>query len=701
VNRTGKAMRVDFVVPPLAALHHPALGVSSLTALAQERGWQSSVHYESLQFAALLGPYLYNWLTKYHNSRLMLGDFLFSLLRLPANERAARIARYLQEVISYYVSEDAIIQQHYQDFFLEWLDPLEAEAQAAVQRVLAHDPDILGFSVGAQQAGPALTLAYLLRQARPELSMWLGGQSCMGSIGYAFLKSFPWVDAVFTGYAEQSLLSALTRQAKGQSLMGIPGLLSREALKAGAICVPGDDVPELADLDEIPYPDFGDYFDTLRALPDNLEIQPILVMESSRGCWWGARHPCRFCGLNIHAQGFHSKAPERVLAEINELTRRYGITDIEMVDNVIDPRYFKTLLPQLAQTRRAGRIFYEIRSNLSRSQVALLKQAGVTEVQAGVEALEDELLKLLNKGITAFQNLQVLKWLEEEDILAHYNHLLAIPGETQDGYQRLLATMSLVHHLRPPNPIYIRLDRYSVYFEQPEIYGIKNIRPESVAFPHCFPEPQADIEGLNYHFAHSFLAAGAENKSWWRQVFQEIKQWHQDYYTGHKRLLARRLDGQVFIEDNRFSEEIKSFALAAAQEAVLTACESVTTIEAVMHRGQKRGFSGQALGQALQALEDLHLVVRHNDTLLGLVVFTDTWPYDFGRRSRKPFFFFRPNQVIMPYSQQTQWLMYNSMSYYHQKFGRYYSDGLYHQTDGPGGVYGQQPQSICGKQAQL
>src|SRR4029077_7134134 len=164
-----------------------------------------------------------------------------------------------------------------------------------------------------------------------------------------------------------------------------------------------------------------------------------------RGCWWGAAHQCTFCGLNGTSLSYRSKSPERVLAEGRELEDRYGVSDFEAVDNILDMGYHKTLLPELAAARRPPsangprrplsangqsrdrRIFYEIKANVSRAQVAALVDAGVMWVQPGIESLHSEVLALMDKGIQGWQNVQLLKWARELGLRLSWSILWGFP----------------------------------------------------------------------------------------------------------------------------------------------------------------------------------------------------------------------------------------------------------------------------------
>jgi len=61
-------------------------------------------------------------------------------------------------------------------------------------------------------------------------------------------------------------------------------------------------------------------------------------------------------------------------------------------------------------------LFAEIRATTPRHILEAMQVAGTHEVQIGIEALSTRLLKKLNKGTTAIQNLEIMKHCEELSI---------------------------------------------------------------------------------------------------------------------------------------------------------------------------------------------------------------------------------------------------------------------------------------------
>jgi radical SAM superfamily enzyme YgiQ (UPF0313 family) len=119
------------------------------------------------------------------------------------------------------------------------------------------------------------------------------------------------------------------------------------------------------------------------------------LIESSRGCWWGQKHQCTFCGLNAHGLDYRAKSGERVVGEVVELACKHRTLRVDAVDNVIDSRSRDQMCSLLSATGYDFDLFYEVKTNLTRADIRALRAAGVRSVQPGVESLrsrEDRLL---------------------------------------------------------------------------------------------------------------------------------------------------------------------------------------------------------------------------------------------------------------------------------------------------------------------
>jgi len=225
--------------------------------------------------------------------------------------------------------------------------------------------------------------------------------------------------------------------------------------------------------DSLPYPEFGDYFQRLAHSPLSTQIDPLLLFESARGCWWGAKTQCTFCGLNGGSIVFRSKSALRVIEELRYLRRTHGVRRACATDNILDFRYFRSMLPLLKEAEIDLELEYELKTNLSRPQVELLRAAGVRAAQLGIESLSTPVLRLMRKGVTASQNIQTLKWLTAAGMEVKWNFLHGFPGEDPGAYADLPDLIAKLVHLTPPQADgRVRIDRFSPYFESPEAFGL-------------------------------------------------------------------------------------------------------------------------------------------------------------------------------------------------------------------------------------
>jgi ribosomal peptide maturation radical SAM protein 1 len=292
------------------------------------------------------------------------------------------------------------------------------------------------------------------------------------------------------------LLDAL---ATGGDPGSVPGVAHRTGDTVTA--VPGR--PPYGRLDESPPPDYDEFFD--RA--EELGLQPRAGMrtvsipfESARGCWWGAKHHCTFCGLNGSTMSFRAKSPRRVADELAGLARRYRSFRFEAVDNILDTAYLNELFPELIATGTTYEIFYEVKANLSREQLRLLRQGGVTHLQPGLESLSTRVLGLMRKGVRAGQNVNVLRWGQHYGISILWNIIWGFPGESAADYDAQAAVIPHLVHLRPPvGAGRIWLERFSPLFTQPDS-GVRTRRPDR-GYRHIYPAG-FDLDKLAYFFEY-------------------------------------------------------------------------------------------------------------------------------------------------------------------------------------------------------
>lgn len=448
---------VALVLMPFAAPQRPSIALGLLKSALSEAGLGSRVFYANLWYVEAMSIEAVMRAER-HRVECLVGEWIFARAAFPD---------YQPDVEAYYrllpdmTPETRELVTRLRELSPEFVD-------LAARRVLKSRPRVVACSSMFQQHCASLALLRRVKELAPETATMLGGANCEASMGLVTHSAFPWVDYVVNGEAE-TVFPELCADILHSRRVDRPGVLTPWNRGQGK-------EPErlvLDRLDASPIPDYEDYFLALHSSSARSCFLPGLLVETSRGCWWGQKHHCTFCGLNGSGMGYRSKSAERILEEFQELSARYQVRDFAVVDNIINMAHLKTVLPTLAALPERLNLFYETKANLRREQVRLLSQAGVNWIQPGIESMHDEVLKLMDKGTTALINVQLLKWAREFGVQVTWNMLMGFPGEQPEWYEEMAGWLPLISHLQPPTGSgMVRYDRFSPYHSYPERYDI-------------------------------------------------------------------------------------------------------------------------------------------------------------------------------------------------------------------------------------
>jgi ribosomal peptide maturation radical SAM protein 1 len=410
--------------------------------------------------------------------------------------------------------------------------------------IVADAPDVVGFTSTFMQNVPSLALAKELKRLAPGVLTVLGGSNCDGPQGPALHRNFGQLDFVISGEGERSLPALLNCIAEGASVAAIPGLSWRDEGRA----VVNPPAKAALPFGAVPAPNYDSYFGALENSPVRRHVRPMVVLETSRGCWWGDVHQCTFCGLNGSNINFRSKAPERIAREVRDLAERYQVLDLIMVDNILDMKYLSTAMPEIAALDCDLRIHYEIKSNMTREQLSSLKKANVFYVQPGIESLSSQVLRLMDKGVSSAHNVRLLRDAQDLGLNVTWNILYGFPGETEEDYRRLLGKLASLEHLQPPTGAWrIALERFSPYFGDPNL-GFMFRRPAEI-YDFIYKVPQDELYDLVYLFDTSIKGIAGPLED---ELKLAVEQWAKAYpHSGLSYWTDER--GRVVVEDRRAS----------------------------------------------------------------------------------------------------------------------------------------------------
>ena len=599
-------MDIVFVVMPFADLGRPAIGVSLLKSAAVQSGFSALVEYCNIQLADELGADLYQQISSSVPPDLVLGEWFFAhdlfAGEIPEPDQYLKgpLARNASEELAARVFQGRAVVTKYLD--------------ECARRIAAHSPRVVGFTTTFHQTCASLAVAKRLKALPNPPVIVFGGANCEGEMGLQLLESFPWIDFVCCGEADLSFPKLLDGVLRGATLE-IPGVLqqgkSNTVAKSDAI----------QNLDALPYPDFDDYFAALERAKVGREQAYHVVVETSRGCWWGAKHHCTFCGLNGDTMAFRSKSPQRAYDEITTLARKYNMQRVGFVDNILDMRYIDTLFPQLADNGMQLELFYEVKSNLRYEQVVKLQRGGMRQIQPGIENFSNQVLKLMEKGVTGLQNIQLMRWCEEVGIECSWNVLGGFPGESPSEYERIAEMASLLVHLQPPISCgQIRLDRFSPFHTRSEQFGFRRVRPARGYF-YVFPLGRRELNRLAYFFDFDY-GDGRDPQSYMKSIAEVVRRWWTLKNAGTPAKLDACFETEklVRINDSRDPSSPCERELSGLAAKLLLHCDTAATVDALARRAE---FSESLteIESTLQQLCEDRLLLEDDKQYLSLPVF--------------------------------------------------------------------------------
>lgn len=627
--------RVLIVNMPFSNLRWPNIGPSLLKAALLRRGIGCDVAYFNFDFAERVGLDHYYWIAD-HFAFVLGGERLFAKHyfqgELPDDES------YYSDVLLR--ADPGLTLQDRRDF-QQTERHVEPFLEQCMRSVDWSQYPIVGFAASFQQTMPSMCLARRIKQLRPDTKIVLGGAACEAEMGIELAAQFPLIDYVFLGEADLTfppLVEQIIEGKRPAHSVGHqkcptdgrpPGVVGREP-QGEAVPHVGAELPQVPDpgqfmvrdMDQLPYPDFDDYFQRLGASPFKDEIDALLFFETSRGCWWGQKHHCKFCGLNGSTLAYRSKSPKRAVDELRHLVERYDVHKACASDNILDYRYFSTFLPMLKEANLDLAFVFEMKVNMTRRQVEILMEAGMGAAQLGIETFITPVLKLIGKGTKGVQNLQTLKWFSEHDIEVKWNVLYGFPGENPSDYAGLAELIPSIFHMAPPLAVgRVRLDRFSPYFQDPAAYGMVNARPNA-AFRYVHPFSGDVLERMAYYYEYDY-ADGRNPLDYATPALEAIETWQNLRGTVTLRYWDRP-DGVLILNDTRPCATAFQRRLTDIDRRLYLYCDTGRSLRRVVEYAAKqadgRRLDQSAVQRTLDTWVDQRIMARLDDRYLSLAL---------------------------------------------------------------------------------
>jgi radical SAM superfamily enzyme YgiQ (UPF0313 family) len=330
----------------------------------------------------------------------------------------------------------AVLEQDGHDVIVEDCQCLGTSHAELNSKLAKHSPDIVGISSTTPTFGSSVRAATLAKSELPDTLVVTGGaQICALPEETMSHRCF---DVGVYGEGEQTILELLTHIEKHgmKHLDRVKGLVF---MHRGSI-TQTERRPFITNLDELPFParhllpPLGKYHPT----PASHRRLPHATIMGSRGCA-GAR--CVFC--DRRGQGFtvRYRSIENVFDEIEELVEVYGAKDLKFFDDTftLNPKRVLAICDEFKKRRMDITWSCLTRTNtVSRDLLKAMKEAGCWEIECGLESMDENVLRKLQKLTTVENNVQAVGWSHEVGIKVRAQYIVGTPFDTPETMEKTL-----------------------------------------------------------------------------------------------------------------------------------------------------------------------------------------------------------------------------------------------------------------------
>ena len=322
-----------------------------------------------------------------------------------------------------------------------------------------------GFTARTHQWMMSLYIMSRLKEMNPSLKTVITDATDENQ-ARKFMEVFTEADFAVWGEAEYPLYFLAKALEEETSLIDVPQLVYRDNEEI----ISTNSYNDLNNLDEYPFADYSDYFQTIKRFMPSIQRVTIPVW-GSRSCPW---NKCKFCVINKRFT-YRLRSPHNIVEEIEYQSKKHDTYTFIFMDSDVGgtKQRFKTLLTLLTQISANHK--YHFMGTLSPVSInddtaRDLNQASFNLILVGFEAFTDSLLKKMQKQHTFADNIQALKCAHKYGIqMGGLSILKGSPSETTEDIQESLKNIKFLRfllntHMLNPTPLV--LYKGSFYYEE-------------------------------------------------------------------------------------------------------------------------------------------------------------------------------------------------------------------------------------------
>ena len=596
---------------PFAETSIPSIQLGLLEAYLKQQQIPVSTNHLYLRAADFYGLQNYNFLINNPNDSYT-AQMVFSKYVFPNHweENQEKFKYYFDNIMS-------CDQKHSLDFsFDEYTQKTDAFVDWIIKNVDYNKYDLIGFTLNYGQILPSLAIAKKIKKKNPDKKIIFGGSSTINELGKRIVSNFNYVDFIVSGEGEKALFSLTT---DFESYQYIPGLIYQEENK-----VLWNENHEYINMNNLPYPDYQSYYDELHKVSTDIiqyhQLFGRLPIELSRGCWW---NNCTFCNVSAYHKKYREKNYDRFIKELTFLSDTYQMLDFQVIGSTLPQNDYRSLCKKIIDLNRDFSLITEARAGvLTSSDYTLLKKAGFTHIQTGIEAFSTHYLKKMNKGTKVIDNIAALKYCKENRIKNSYNLIINYPNEDEIDFEQTKKNVEHIQtYLEPPNISKFVLGYQSPIFYKQDQFNIKSVEPkiiDTIMYP-------KELLDQNFCFFYSFKRKNKIKENPWKEL---VANWKKNYTDQQIRSVKRNnplnhlvfyfKDGKNFLKiyDKRYSDKALIYTLNKTERDLFLACTDVISMGEL--KNQFSQLTPNEIEEILHSFIEAGIVYKEDNLYLSL-----------------------------------------------------------------------------------
>jgi len=323
-------------------------------------------------------------------------------------------------------------------------------------------PQVVGFYSMTWNYKLATKLVDKIKRIKPDIISVIGGPnvSCLPKESV----EFGLFDFGVYGEGELTVVELFNKLA-GKSDLAWDQILGLIFKKDGQIII-NSPRPLIQDLDSIPFParhllPMDKYFDVFS------RHRHFATILATRGCPFN----CIFCDRkNRMGYNWRIRSAQNIAAEIRQVRNKYGIKEFMFFDDnlIVNKKQGLELCKELEKLD----IIWECRNRVNLVDEELLramKKAGCYRIRFGFESGDNDILKVLKKGITVEESLATAELCKRIGIEVYGYFMIGSPTETPETIEK---TINLALQIDPSFAIFSK----TILIPGSELfgYGIQN-----------------------------------------------------------------------------------------------------------------------------------------------------------------------------------------------------------------------------------